>query len=80
MSNFTGKNFSIENGTLSGPDNYMTERGNAQIDKVLAGEIPSFAIFLENTPTVEQALVVWLQTDYAAYLGDKQIAGWLQKA
>jgi len=79
MTTFTAKNFSIENGTLSGPADYMTERGNAKIDEILAGKIPSFSIFLENTPTVEQALVVWLQTDYAAYLGDKQLAGWLSK-
>jgi len=66
--------FSIENKTLTGPADYMAERGSAIVDEILSGQRPTFDLFLTYSPTIETALCVYLQTDYAAWLGEKSLA------
>ena len=65
--------FRIENDTLTGPADYMAERGNAVVDEILSGKRPTFDLFLTYSPTPETALCVYLQTDYASWLGEKSL-------
>lgn len=73
-------NFQIKDGTLSGPADYMQARGNAKVDKMLSGKDELFNACLSYSPNVETAICVWLQTDYAAYLGEIEMMGWTKRA
>ena len=70
--------FTLHDGVLSGPQDYMVEQGNALVDKILAGEGTIFNLTASQSPDVETAILVRLQTDYAGWLGLKQAAGWLK--
>ncbi len=70
--------FTLADGILSGPQDYMLEQGNALVDKILAGEDPIYNLTASQSPNVETAVLVRLQTDYAGWLGFKQAEGWLK--
>jgi len=69
--------FSLADGILSGPQDYMLARGNALVDQILAGEDPIYNLTANRSPDVETAILVRLQTDYAGWLGLKQAERWL---
>jgi len=70
--------FTLADGILCGPRDYMEEQGNALLDKTLAGNDPIFNLTKDQSPDVETAILVRLQTDYAGWLGLKQAEGWLK--
>ena len=69
--------FTFEDGAVSGPAEYMRERGNVRLDRILRGEDTVFNAgcqFAPNgTPTVTLVLTS-IQTDYAAWLGSRSLA------
>ena len=72
--------FTFQNGTLSGPQEYMRERGNTLADRIVAGDDPMFNMTAHLSPTVECALLVRLQTDYAGWLGMRETLASLQRS
>ena len=69
--------FTFDGSQLSGPARYLEERGNALIDRITAGEDAVFNLTAHLAPDPATALLVRLQTDYAAWLGERQLRGWL---
>ena len=65
--------FEIKNGSLYAPVEYMNERGNARVDEILEGRNTVFNMTAHLSPTPEIALLVNLQTDYAGWIGTKQL-------
>lgn len=67
--------FRIEEGPkgplLTGPSEYMKERGNKKLSEIDTSE--SFKHFLQFSPNAYMATCVWLQTDYAAWKGEKEL-------
>jgi len=74
----TAGRFTIENGVLEGPGNYMTEKGNAKLDSILSGNDASFNTMVQfgGQRDIEMLVLVALQTDYAGWVGMKQVQGW----
>lgn len=70
--------FTYEEGILLGPRDYMLEQGNALLDKILAGGDAIFNMTNAQSPDIERAILVRLQTDYAGWLGLGQTEGWLK--
>ncbi len=77
MAKYVVGRFELEDGILSGPAQYMKERGDALVDAICAGEDVIFNTTAHLSPDVETAVLVRLQTDYAGWLGIKQVEGWL---
>jgi len=73
------KAFKLEDGILTGPADYMKEQGNAKLDAILAGKDLCFNMTSHLSPSVEVAILVHLQTDFAGWKGMKQVQGWLKK-
>ncbi len=69
--------FSMEGGVLTASRTYMEEQGNALVDKILAGDDMIFNMTSGQSPDVETAILVRLQTDYAGWIGFKEVEGWL---
>lgn len=69
--------FTLEDGILCGPRDYMEAQGNALVDKILAGEDTVFNMTVDQSPDIETAILVRLQTDFAGWLGFKQAERWL---
>lgn len=67
----------IDGNTVEGPGEYMTEQGNALIDRILRGEDASFNMTAHLSPSAEMAVLVRLQTDYAGWLGMRQVYSWI---
>ena len=70
--------FTLEEGILCGPKDYMENQGNTLLDKILTGEDTIFNMTKGQSPDIETAILVRLQTDYAGWLGLKQAEGWLK--
>lgn len=70
--------FTLEEGILCGPRDYMEEQGNALLDQVLGGEDTVFDMTKGQSPDIELAILVRLQTDYAGWLGLQQAEQWLK--
>ncbi len=68
----------MEEGILTGPRAYMEEQGNALVDKILAGKDMIFNMTSGQSPDVETAILVRLQTDYAGWIGFKEAESWLK--
>jgi hypothetical protein len=60
-------------GTLTGPAAYMREQGDAYLAETLAGKNEAFNRSAHFSPNVETALLVYLQTDYAAWAGARDL-------
>lgn len=79
--------FTYEDGVVTGPADYMKERGNARLRSIEAGTDVVFNVGMgldpypgswlkvdgPQSPNAETAILVSLQTDYAGYLGEKQM-------
>jgi len=65
--------FSLDGNELNGPGSYMEERGFALIDRIEAGQDQTFNLTCHLSPSVEVAVLVRLQTDYAAWLGEREL-------
>ncbi len=65
--------FSLDGNELNGPGTYMEERGFALIDRIEAGLDNVFNLTCHLSPSVEVAVLVRLQTDYAAWLGEREL-------
>ena len=65
-------------GTLSGPAQYLTDQGNELIDRIVAGTDTVFNMSQHLSPSVEIAILVRLQTDFAGWRGHQQMLGWLK--
>lgn len=76
----TAGQFAIEGSTLTGPAEYMRERGNALLDRVLAGQDQMFNMTAHFSPDVEMAVLVRLQTDFAGWLGMRRTIAELRRA
>lgn len=70
--------FNIEDGVLTAPRTYMEEQGNALVDKILARQDMIFNLTSGQSPDVETAILVRLQTDYAGWIGFKEAEAWLK--
>jgi hypothetical protein len=71
------KQISLEEGVFSGPKDYMDEQGNALLDRIVAGQDTVFNLAKDQSPDIETAILVRLQTDYAGWLGLKQAEGYI---
>ena len=67
--------FTLEDGILCGPRDYMEAQGNVLLDKILAAEDTVFNMTKYQSPDLETTILVRLQTDYAGWLGFKQAEG-----
>lgn len=65
--------FYYEAGSIFGPAEYMREQGNAKLDGILAGTDAAFNVSAHQSPNVETAVLVSMQTDYAGWLGMRQL-------
>ncbi len=70
--------FTLEDGVLCGPLDYMEEQGNALLDKIFARQDMVFNMTADQSPDVETAILVRLQPDFVGCLGIKQAEGWLK--
>ena len=61
-------------GTVAGPAEYMRERGFARIDRIESGQDVCFNAGIRYSPDVYTAILVSLQTDFAGWKGQRQIA------
>lgn len=62
--------FTCEDGSVSGPAEYMREQGFERIKKIERGEDVVFNMGAGGlSPSPEVALLVSLQTDYAGWVG-----------
>ena len=66
-----------EKGVLSGPAAYMKEQGTAKLDRILAGNDAGFNAMTAVRPDIPvgQMVLVALQTDYAGWVGMRQMFG-----
>jgi hypothetical protein len=65
----------MHNGVVTGPADYMQEYGYKRLRRIEAGEdvLVTYGLKHGLSPNVETAILVSLQTDYARYLGEKQV-------
>lgn len=68
--------FSYEAGSVSGPKTYMEERGFAVIAEMNAGKHKMLNQTAYLSPDPATAVLVWLQTDYAAWKGMREMMAW----
>ncbi len=73
MATLTVGPFTFEGSDLNGPARYMEERGFALLDRIDAGQDATFNLTAPLSPSVEMAVLVRLQTDYAAWLGQQEL-------
>lgn len=71
----TLKHFSVDlaEGSFSGPKEYMNEQGNNRLDQILAGKSVAFNQTVHLSPNLAIAILVHMQTDYAGWLGARQL-------
>lgn len=65
--------FTLDDNTVTGPGEYMIERGNALLDAIEAGDDTMFNLTAHLSPSAEMAVLVRLQTDFAGWLGQQQL-------
>lgn len=63
--------FTIDDGIISGPAEYMNEQGNAKLDRILSGGDTVFNMCAHLSPDIETAVLVALQTDFAGWKGSR---------
>lgn len=74
MSKIEVGEFSCEGGTITGPKDYMEERGSARLERILDGDDAVFNAgcqFGGGSP--ERLVLVSLQTDFAAWKGTRAL-------
>lgn len=70
--------YNKETNEVSGPAEYMEERGFAKLDAIMAGTDVLFNFGCVKSPSVEVAVLVSLQTDYAGWKGTRQLLAGLR--
>lgn len=70
--------YNRETGEVSGPEEYMRERGFARIARIESGNDVVFNMGCVHSPNVETAVLVSLQTDYAGWKGTRQLLNGLR--
>lgn len=73
MTTITVGKFTLEGNDISGPASYMEERGFALLDRIDAGQDLTFNRTAHLSPSVEMAILVRLQTDFSAWLGEREL-------
>ncbi len=68
--------FIYDNGVVSGPAEYMREQGSAKLRDIEAGNsaVVNYGL-MHGKGSVEQLVLVALQTDYAGWRGTKSLLG-----
>ncbi len=69
MSNMAVGSFAIQNGTFSGPLNYLEDRGYLLLDAILEGRDEGYNRIVPTSPNVETAILIRLQSDYEVWIG-----------
>src|SRR5438270_13028643 len=74
--------FTMEQGTVSGPADYMAARGHARLRRIEAGDDVVFndAVSRGVSGNVETAVLGSLQAAYAAYLGEQEMLARQERA
>lgn len=67
--------FNAEDGTISGPADYMRAQGNARIAQIERGGSVADQMIIGNAPDVITGILVVLQTDFAGWHGSKVFFG-----
>ena len=65
----TAGQFTIDADGLTGPADYLKEQGSALLAKITAGDDMVFNNTCHLSPSLELAICVRMQTDYAGWLG-----------
>lgn len=63
----------FEHGSLEAPTLYWDEQGRNRLAKILSGQDTVFNMGASLSPDLETAILVSLQTDFAAWKGSKQL-------
>ncbi len=71
--------FTIDGDSITGPAEYMTERGNELLDRIMAGDDAVFNTTAHYSPDVEMAVLVRIQTDFAGWMGARQMMQWAER-
>jgi len=53
----------------------MEERGSDRLDKIMSGQDTVFNAGFLHAPDIETAVLVSMQTDYAAWKGQQSLGG-----
>jgi len=69
-----------ETGSIAGPAEYMEERGSAKLRAIEAGTDTVFNAGLTRSPDIYTAILVSLQTDFAGWLGQRQLEAAMGRA
>ncbi len=69
MSDISVGSFAFQNGILSGPLNYMEDRGYLLFDAILEGRDESYNRMWLWSPDAESAILFRLQLDYEIWIG-----------
>ena len=72
--------FEIIDDALYGPKDYMEAQGDKKLAAILSGNDTVFNMCAGYSPNIETAICVALQTNYAGWLGMKQVEGWMKQA
>ena len=62
-----------DNGSFTAPAQYMAERGDARLARIEKGEDELFNHTAHLSPDPATAVLVWLQTDYAGWIGTREL-------
>jgi hypothetical protein len=73
MAAITVGKFTIDGNDLNGPGGYMEKRGFALLELIGSGQDTTFNLMVHLSPSVEVAVLVRLQTDYAAWRGQQEL-------
>ena len=67
-----------DDGTFTAPAQYMKERGDERLARIEKGEDELFNHTAHLSPNLATAVLVWLQTDYAGWIGNQQLLNTLR--
>jgi len=76
----TAGQFYYEDGKLYGPRDYMRERGNDYLDEIMEGRSTVANYGMIYSPDPVTAILVALQTDYAAWVGMRDFNAMRERA
>lgn len=67
--------FISDGSSVFGPKDYMSERGSSRLGYILSGNDTVFNAGCQHSPDPVTAVLVSLQTDYAAWKGMQTLGG-----
>ena len=68
--------FEFKDGALYGPRKYFEEQGDKLLGAIENGTDIIFNMCAHQSPNLESAILVRLQTDYAGWLGMQEVLSW----